>query len=108
MKAASQRPPAGVTDHEVRLDRLLGRQVLAGNNHTLGRLEEFRTQQQGNRCVIIEYVIGPIGLFERLGVGVKLLFGRQGSGYAARWDQLDITDPEHPRLRCPIEALRRL
>jgi hypothetical protein len=93
---------------EVRLDRLLGRQVLAGNNQPVGRLEEFRAEKRGAAFLITEYVIGVTGLAERLGVGVNLLFGRQGGGYVARWDQLDVSDTDHPRLTCSVEELRRL
>jgi hypothetical protein len=108
MKAASPHPEMATNNHEVRLDRLLGRQVLAANNQRLGRLEDVRVEQLGNRYVVIEYVIGASGLVERLGIGVKLLFGGRGSGYAARWDQLDINDSGHPRITCPINELRRL
>jgi hypothetical protein len=93
---------------EVRLDRLLGREVLARNNHSVGRLEEFRAEMRDGGCVISEFLIGVGGLFERLGVGVRLLFGRRIGGYVARWDQIDLTDPEHPRLTCPIDELREL
>src|SRR3954469_23177985 len=107
MKAPARHPAAPTSNHEVRLERLLGRQVLAANNHALGRLEEVRVERVGDRYVVTEYVIGALGLLERLGIGVKLLFGGRGSGYAARWDQLDISDFEHPRLTCPIDQLRR-
>jgi hypothetical protein len=107
MKAAP-RQPAKTGNHEIRLERLLGRQVLAANNQPLGRLEEVRVEQQGNRLVVTEYVVGPHGLLERLGIGVKLLFGGGGSGYVARWDQLDISDAEHPRITCSVAELRRL
>jgi hypothetical protein len=40
-------------------------------------------------------------------VAVKLLFGKHGGGYTARWDQLDIRDPMHPRLTCPVSELRK-
>jgi len=93
---------------ELRLDRLLGRRVLAANNRSVGRLEEFRTEQHGTGFVVTEYVIGAAGLLERLGLGVKLLFGRKRTGYVARWDQLDISDPGRPRLTCRAEELRRL
>ncbi len=92
---------------EVRLDRLLGRQVLAPNNQPVGRLEEFRAEKQGNGLIITEYLIGMAGLAERLGVTVKLLVGKSTGGYVARWDQLDISDPYHPRLTCPVSELRR-
>ena len=93
---------------ELRLDRLLGREVYGPNNRRVGRIEEFRAQRHGTGCVVTEYVIGVAGLFERLGVGAKLLVGRTGGGYVARWDQIDLTDPSRPRLTCPIAALQRL
>jgi hypothetical protein len=97
-----------VSSQEVRLDRLLGRSVLGRNNRPAGRLEEFRAEIRGGECVITEFVLGTSGLLERLGVGVKLLFGRAPGGYVARWDQLDLTDPERPRLACSFEELRTL
>ena len=93
---------------EVRLDRLLGRQVLGRNNRPAGRLEEFRAEMRGQGCVITEFVIGTAGLLERMHVGVKLLFGRASGGYVARWDQLDLSNPDYPRLTCSIEELRKL
>ena len=86
---------------ELRLDRLVGRQVLGRNNRPVGRLEEFRAEMRGGGCVITEFVIGSAGLFERLGIGMQLLFGLARVGYLARWDQLDLSDPERPRLTCP-------
>jgi hypothetical protein len=97
-----------MASREVRLDRLLGREVLAGNNRPIGRLEEFRAGQDGRGYVIKACVIGVSGLFERLGVGVKLLFGRRGGGYLARWDQIDLSDSEHPRLTCEVAELEKL
>lgn len=91
----------------MRVDRLLGREVLAPNNQPIGRLEEFRAEKRGNGLVITEYVIGMAGLRERLGVSLKLLFGKSTGGYVARWDQLDISDPLHPRLTCPASELRK-
>jgi hypothetical protein len=94
--------------HELHLDRLLGRPVLAGNNQRVGRLEEFRAETRGTELVITDYVIGVAGLSERLGLGFKLLFGMKRSGYVARWDQIDISDPKYPRLTCPVDQLRKL
>jgi hypothetical protein len=93
---------------EIRLDELVGRPVLAKNRWPAGRLEEFRAELRGQGCVITGFVIGAAGLFERLGIGVKLLLGRAPGGYVARWDQLDFTDPHVPRLTCPIEELERI
>jgi hypothetical protein len=99
---------SGDTSGEVRLDRLLGRQLVGRNNRPAGRLEEFRAEMRGGVCVITEFVIGGAGLVERLGVGVKLLFGRERGGHVARWDQVDLSDPDRPRLTCSLEELRKL
>jgi hypothetical protein len=36
-----------------------------------------------------------------------MLVGSRGSSYIARWDQLDISDPDHPRLTCSRDDLRK-
>jgi hypothetical protein len=95
-------------DCELRMDRLLGRTVLAANNRSIGRLEDFRAEMRGDSFVITEYVIGPAGLLERLGLGAKLILGLRRGGYVARWDQLDLTDPKHLRLTCSVAELEKL
>jgi hypothetical protein len=93
---------------ELRVDRLLGRDVVDGNNRPIGRLQEFRAVKHGTGWVISEYVIGPAALLERLGVSARRLFGVHVAGRVARWDQLDISDEHHPRLTCPVNELREL
>jgi hypothetical protein len=97
-----------MNENELYLDQLLGRTVVAGNNRRIGRLEEFRSEQRGDYFYIVELVIGSAGLLERLNVGVKALFGMSGHGKVARWDQIDISDPERLRLTCSVDELRDL
>jgi len=92
--------------NELYLDQLLGRRVIAGNNRSVGRLEEFRSEQRGDYFYVVEFVIGAAGLMERLNVGVKAVFGMRGRGKVARWDQIDISDPKRPRLTCSVDDLR--
>lgn len=99
-------PGVGMT--LLQLDELVGRKVRAAGNRCIGRIEEFRADYANGHCKITEYVIGEAGLFERLGLGVRLLLGRQRDGYLVRWDQLDLSDPERPRLTCSVGELRRL
>ncbi|MCU1381434.1 MAG: hypothetical protein JWL71_131 [Acidobacteria bacterium] len=96
--------------HLVRLDRLLGRCVLAANNRSIGRIEEFRAEARAAGWVVTAYSIGSAGLWERLGLAVRRLSGSRGGrhGYVARWDQLDLSNPDVPRLRCRVEELERL
>ena len=92
----------------LRLDRLIGRDVHTANHRRLGRLEEFRVTRRGKDWIISEYVVGTAGLLERLGLGVRLILGfKRPGGYVARWDQLDLSNPDRPRLTCSVEDLRR-
>ena len=93
----------------VRLDRLLGRRVLTANNRSLGRVQEFHAERRGSDWIVTEFVIGGAGLAEPLGLGARLILGAaRPSGYVARWDQLDLTNPDRPRVTCPIEDLKRI
>ena len=92
---------------ELHLDTLIGREVRGRNNHPVGRLEDIRSEMQGHALVVTDFVIGVAGLFERLGLGVTILFGHRAQGYVARWNQIDLSDADNPRLTCAIEDLRR-
>jgi hypothetical protein len=93
---------------ELRLERLVGRMVSTANHRRLGRIEEIRTERVGGLPTVTAYVLGRLGLVERLGVGFRLLAGRKHiSGFVVRWDQLDISEVEHPRLLCPVTELLR-
>ena len=93
---------------EIRLERLLGREVISSNHQRVGRLEEFRAETRGDTCTIGHVVIGVAGFVERVGVGVKRLVGSHGGGYVARWDQMDFSDPDRPRLTCTVEQLEKI
>ena len=90
------------------LDQILGRPVVARDNRAVGRLEELLAEQRGDYFYVVEFVIGTAGLMARLNMGFKALFGVSGGGKIARWDQIDISDPKHPRLTCSIDELGEL
>src|SRR6185503_16364592 len=100
-------PAKALTPDELRLDSLLGVQVVSADNRPVARIEEFRAELHGGGCVITHYVLGATGLFERLGMSVRRLFGPFSRGYLARWDQIDLSDPRRPRLTCPIDELQK-
>jgi hypothetical protein len=106
MSGASRETPHA--RRELRVDRLLGRRVLAPTGQPIGRLEECRADRHGQRLVVQHYVIGAAGLFERLHLGMRLLVGGRRRGYLVRWDQLDLSDADRPRLTCPVEDLERV
>ena len=89
---------------EVRVERLLGRRVRATNGRVVGRIEEIRAEKRGQAHVVAGYELGEAGWLERMGLG-RLLGRREGR--LARWDQLDLSDPERPRLTCTVSELER-
>ena len=91
----------------LRLDRLLGREVHTTGKRRVGRLEEFRAVRRGDTWVVTEFALGAAGLMERLGLGLRQILGmKRAGGYVARWDQLDLSNPDRPRLTCTVEDLR--
>jgi hypothetical protein len=93
---------------ELRIEQLLGREVLGANHQRIGHIEEFRAERRGAGCVAAEVIVGMRGLLERLDLHARMLLGRKRNGYVVRWDQLDLSDPRKPRLRCPVNELARL
>ena len=92
----------------IRLDRLIGRTVLTGNNRPLGRLEECRAEERGGNWIVVEWFVGPGALLQRVGLGARMILGPvKRSGYLVKWDQLDLTDPDRPRLTCRVDDLQR-
>ncbi|MBH8574876.1 hypothetical protein I8752_17980 [Nostocaceae cyanobacterium CENA369] len=97
---------------EIHLELLLGTQVLDPTGKPVGRIEEIRTEQQGYEWFIQEYLIGNSALLERLSaweIGLAIL-RRLGAhkiytGYSVPWQQMDLTDPQKPSLRCHLEEL---
>jgi hypothetical protein len=94
-----------VRAQHVRLEDLLGREVHDRHHRRVGRLEEIRAEQNGE---IVAYAIGAAGLFERLGLGAKMLVGMRRRGRLVRRDQLDVSRPEHPVLTCEVEELETI
>jgi hypothetical protein len=88
------------------LDRLVGRAVVDRDGRSAGRIQECQFDVRGREWVITAYVLGVGGLLERLNVGVKLVIGARIRGMLAPAPQMDISDPEHPRLTCRREELR--
>jgi sporulation protein YlmC with PRC-barrel domain len=94
----------------IHVELLLGEKVFAMNGLPIGRLEEIRTEINKGHFFVSEFLVGKYAVLERLAawrIGRQLLrvFGKRKEGYRIRWDQIDLTDPEHPRVLCDVEEL---
>lgn len=103
-----------MTRQQLHVELLLGQKVFALNGLPIGRLEEFRTEVNRGHFFVSEFLVGKYAVFERLAawrIGRVLLSGLgvgRREGYRIRWDQLDLTDPHHPRLLCDVDELMPL
>jgi hypothetical protein len=88
---------------EVRAELLVGRRVRDRDGRNAGRIEEIHAERNGGEWRVVEYLLGAGALLDRLSMAIA--GRRRGHGHRARWDQLDVRDPRHPRLRCRREEL---
>ena len=89
----------------VHLEDLLGRRVEAEDGRSAGRIEEIRADRRGDEYEVTEYLLGTGALIERLSL-VSLLLRREPRTYIVRWDQIDLTSPDRPRLTCSMDDLK--
>ena len=101
-----------MSKQRIHLELLLGRKVRDSAGESAGRIEEVIARQQDGECRVRAYMLGREGLLERLSItGVSLLFlgllgaHRRGKAREAPWNQMDLTDVKHPKLRCTIAEL---
>lgn len=97
---------------EIHLELLLGKQVLALNGRPVGRLEEVRAELNARGyCFVTEFLIGNYAFLERLAawrmgrVIMRTLHLGGKQGYRVRWEQLDLSDPQRPKLACEVDDL---
>lgn len=94
---------------ELRLELLLGKKVRDVDGRKAGRIEDVRTFDEGDRCVVTHFMIGRRMARLTIGsIGSALLarLGAKATGArAVRWHLMDLSDPDHPRLLCRAEDL---
>lgn len=98
---------------EIHVELLLGTKVRDADGEDVGRIQEFRVEREGNACLVEAYLIGASALIERLSAWTlvrpirrSLLSRKFFALYQVPWDQMDLTDPRHPRLRIARRDLR--
>jgi hypothetical protein len=93
-----------MTSH-IRLDDLIGRTVRDAQGRVVGRIYDMRGEQRSGELVIVEYHLGAAALLQSLGLSLLTLVGRDlPEPRKVPWDQMDISDPEHPVMRAGEEA----
>jgi hypothetical protein len=96
----------------INIELLLDKQVKDPSGRRAGRIEEIRARKDGESIVVEAYHLGPEALLERLAAPVLRLplfralgLHKHVPGRRARWDQMDLSNPDKPVLRCPVDEL---
>jgi hypothetical protein len=91
---------------ELRVELLTGRKVVDRNGKKIGRIEEIVAEYRGTELIVREVHLGRRGFVERF--SLREIFGarmRDKAPTKLRWENLDFSDPEHPRLKVSIDEL---
>jgi hypothetical protein len=99
----------------VHLERLLSKKVLDRNGRNAGRIEEVCARVSAEGWVVESYMLGTAGLLARLSVpdlarsmlGLSSA-GRSTTGKSVPWDQMDLSDPHRPKLKCTVQELKAM
>ncbi|MEO8193033.1 MAG: hypothetical protein ABI681_04225 [Gemmatimonadales bacterium] len=99
---------------EVRLLEVLGRKVVDSSGKHIGRLEEIEVERGDDSCAIKSYIVEHRGLLDRTSswavpTSIRLLLAkrRTSAPYRVRWEQMDMSDPRHPKALLPSDELER-
>lgn len=85
---------------KIHFELLLGRKVRDPEGVAVGRIFSAHAELDGADCVLREFLLGPGALLARFGIPF-----RRWQPVRVPWDLLDLSDPEHPRLRCSAAEL---
>ncbi len=92
---------------QLHLELLLGREVFKADGEKAGRIEEVVAEQRNGEWIVKEFLIGTFGVMERFSIhhfGSTILrrLGAKGASPSAqrvKWNDLDLSDPDRPRLK---------
>ena len=91
----------------IHFELILNRRVIGLDGKSVGRIEEAIMERDGE---VREFHIGRAAFLERLAASAVSVIGGnlKTKGYAAGWEQIDLSDPKRPRLLCDVSELRLL
>jgi sporulation protein YlmC with PRC-barrel domain len=98
---------------EITISELLGKRVVDSEGQRIGRIHEVRVERGDESCPVKEYLVGKRAILQRLATWAVpahiggMIESRIAKGFGIRWDQMDLSDPEHPRTTVPKKELSR-
>ncbi len=98
---------------DIRVELLVGTTVHDVDGKKIGRIEEIRVERRETALMVEAYLIGASALIERLSAWTlvrpikRLLRARHiYSLYEVPWQDMDLNDPNRPKLRSASRDLR--
>jgi sporulation protein YlmC with PRC-barrel domain len=98
----------------IQLIEILGRRVIDSDGETIGHLGEIEAEQGSESCLIQAYLVEHRLLLDRLGTwtltsSTQKARSRRSKSKPFRvpWDQMDLSDPRHPKTLVPKSELHR-
>ena len=99
----------------IHLEDLVGRKILDPSGQCAGRIEEVIVRRKDGKYLVAEIHLGRRALIERLSItGISMFFAsslgahRHPASHKAKWEQVDLSDPRRPKLKCDIKELEEL
>lgn len=100
----------------IHFQHLLSRCVLDASGRRAGRIEEIVVKRRDDGAYIVEsFLLGAAGLGARLSIPYLALHllrplgvSNQKASHRVPAEQMDLSDPRHPKLKCPREELETL
>lgn len=85
------------------------------NGEYAGRLEEIEAERGDDVCLIKSYLVQHRGIVDRLQTWAlsapmqkSIPVREKSKPYRVPWQQMDLTDPERPRITVPQSELTRV
>ena len=93
---------------QLHLQKMVRHPVRDRNGKIAGRIHSVLAEISGDECVVVEWHLGPSAMLERLGISAAHLIGwpLKREPLRVAWNELDLSDPDTPRLTRSIEELR--
>lgn len=99
---------------ELNLYEILGRKVCDANGEYAGCLEEIEVERGDEACAVKSYLVEHRGLMSRItawaladSLQKAIPVKEESLPYRVPWDQMDLADPEHPRITVAKSELKR-
>lgn len=100
---------------ELHLYEALGRKVHDANGEYIGCLEEIEVESGDESCLVTNYIVHRRGLISRLtawavsnSIRRAIPVPEKSLPFRVGWKQMDLSDPEHPRVVVGRAALKRV